>query len=382
MTDNTTRPSFHRRQCLAALGALGLGAACGRARAEASRDARLAPSAEPLVGLWRSPDEVRALPAKGAAWQRVEAAAAKAFDAPDLQHGDQESNVLVLARALMHARTGDERCKREVLEACRAVIGSEDGRRGPRPESWQDVRALAPARELPAYVIAADLVGLPEDLARDFKAWAKELLGRRLGGHSLRSCHEDRPNNWGTHAGAARIAVAGYVGDGAELARAAAVFKGWLGDRDLYAGFKFRALDWQADPDRPVGVNPRGATREGRSIDGVLPDDQRRAEDGGGGFVWPPPKENYVWEALQGAMLQAALLARLGYPDVYTWQDKALLRAVRWLVDVAQYPAEGDDTWQMPLVDGVYGTRFWNGKPTRPGKNVGYTCWTHAPDRR
>ena len=63
------------------------------------------------------------------------------------------------------------------------------------------------------------------------------------------------------------------------------------------------------------------ATHRGHSIDGVLPDDQRR----GGPFEWPPPRENYVYEALQGATVQAALLSRAGY-DAWDWGDQALLR--------------------------------------------------------
>src|SRR6185436_3561741 len=127
-----------------------------------------------------------------------------------------------------------------------------------------------------------------------------------LDGQTLRSTHEKRPNNWGTHAGASRAAVAVYLGDQAELDRCAQVFKGWLRDRSAYAGFEYGDVSWQADPSHPVGINPRGATKSGHNIDGVLPDDQRRA----GGFTWPPPKENYVWEALQGALLAALVLER------------------------------------------------------------------------
>jgi hypothetical protein len=49
------------------------------------------------------------------------------------------------------------------------------------------------------------------------------------------------------------------------------------------------------------------------------------------------------------------------------------------LHEQARFPPEGDDTWQAPLVDRYYGTRFWDGRPTAPGKNVGWTDWTHAP---
>jgi hypothetical protein len=57
-------------------------------------------------------------------------------------------------------------------------------------------------------------------------------------GRTLISTHEQRPNNWGTHAGASRVAASAHIGDDADVARAAAVFKGFLGDRASYAGFK------------------------------------------------------------------------------------------------------------------------------------------------
>jgi len=104
----------------------------------------------------------------------------------------------------------------------------------------------------------------------------------------------------------------------------------------------------------------------------VLPDDQRRAS----GFVWPPPKENYVWEALQGAVAQAVILHRAGY-DVWEWQDQALLRAVRWLHEQCLYPASGDDDWEPHVINYFYGSSFPARIPSHPGKNVGWTDWTH-----
>jgi hypothetical protein len=194
-----------------------------------------------------------------------------------------------------------------------------------------------------------------------------------LDGRTLISTHEDRPNNWGTHAGASRIAADLYLGDGSDLGRAAAVFRGWLGDRGSYAGFSYGDLDWQSNPDAPVGINPVGATIDGHNVDGVLPDDQRR----GGGFTWPPPGENYVYEALQGAVLQAELLSRAGYP-AYDWSNQALRRAYAWLYNVASFAAEGDDTWQIPLINARYGTGFAVSSPTRPGKNFGFTDWLYG----
>ena len=154
--------------------------------------------------------------------------------------------------------------------------------------------------------------------------------------------------------------------------RVAQVFKGYLGDRTSYAGFSYGDLSWQCDASKPVGINPAGCTKNGNSIDGVLPDDQRR----GGSFSWPPPHENYVYEALQGALMQAVILKRKGY-DVFNWENKALLRAFQWLHNVANFPPEGDDRWESHLINYFYGTNFPAQVPTSPGKNMGWTDWTH-----
>ncbi|MDH3691959.1 MAG: alginate lyase family protein, partial [Gammaproteobacteria bacterium] len=215
-------------------------------------------------------------------------------------------------------------------------------------------------------------IGLPSEKDKIFRRWLGEVRHKNLANRTLISTHEDRPNNWGTHAGASRAAAAVYLGDTADLQRTAQVFKGYLGDRSSYAGFKFGELSWQCNPDKPVGVNPKDCEKNGLSIDGVLPDDQRRC----GPFSSPPCKTNYAWEGLQGAIVQAVILHHAGY-DTFEWEDRALLRAYQWLYNEVGYPAEGDDTWQLPLVDYFYGTHFWNGKKTRPGKNMGWTEWTH-----
>jgi alginate lyase len=322
-----------------------------------------APTLSPRPGVWISKEEVALLPMAGRAWEALKSAADEPLGPVRLKEKDDRADVLVMARALVFARCGGDRYRQEVADACRAAMGSERGG-----------DCLALGRNLPGYVIAADLVGLPPDLEGEFRAWLRRMLDEPLEGRTLRATHEDRPNNWGTHAGGSRAVVARYLGDSGEIARVAQVFKGWLGDRRTYAGFRFRESWWQADSSAPVGVNPRGAVREGHSIDGVLPDDQRRA----GPFQWPPPKENYVYEALQGALLQAVVLSRAGY-DVWEWEDRALLRAFRWLQEEAAYPAEGDDTWQPHLVNRAYGCKLPAPVPSRPGKNVGFTDWTHAP---
>jgi hypothetical protein len=334
-------------------------------------DLALRSEVAPGRGLWLSTRELASLPTVGPAWERVvEVADERLREDTDLGRRD-DHNVRTLAAALVGARLDDDRYRRKALEGLRTVV---------EEEPHDDL--LAAARRLSTYVIAADVLDLSSlDPAFDarFRGWVDrmrhhEFEPRRFGS-TIIDAAEGRPNNWGTHAGASRVAAAVYLGDEADLTRAAQVFKGYLGDRDTYDGFRYGKLDWQADPARPVGINPVGATIDGRSVDGVLPDDQRR----GGRFRWPPPRENYVWEALQGATVQAELLSRQGY-DAWEWEDRALLRAVTWLHDEAEYPAEGDDRWIPWLVNRAYGTRFPT-EETSTGKSMGFTDWTHARPR-
>lgn len=312
--------------------------------------------------MWLSPEELASVPTSGEAWDNLFEAAQEDTGDPDISDQDDRTNVYVLAKALVYARTGDPSYRQEVVQAIEAVIGTEQGG-----------RTLAAGRNLAAFIIAADLIDLSTtpDIDLTFRAWLADLLTTDLDGDTLQTTHELRANNWGTHAGASRAAIAIYLGDRAELARTVQVFKGFLGDRDAYAGFNFGDLWWQCDPQNPVGINPAGCMIDGHSVDGVIPDEQRR----GGDFQWPPPKENYAWGGLQGALVQAQLLHRAGYP-AWEWEDAALLRAVTWLHEQAEYPAEGDDEWQPWLINSVYGTDFPTEMPASPGKNVGWTDWT------
>ena len=310
---------------------------------------------------------LRTKPMSGPAWRGLVAVADQPVGTLTLSDQDEDSDIIVLAKGLVFARTGTARYRTAVIAALKAAKGTEVGG-----------RTLALGRNVPGLVIAADLVSLKTaDPAFDgvFRPWLRSLLTRVLDERTLISTHEKRPNNWGTHAGAARVAIAAYLGDTAQLARAAKVFQGYVGSRATYAGFKYGDdLTWQCDPAKPVGINPVGCKKSGIVIDGAIPDDMRR----GGSFHWPPPSTGYPWENLQGAMLQAELLRVAGY-DSWNWENRALLRAVRFLYNRAKWPANGDDEWQTWLIDARYGTSYKLTPPVRFGKNFGFTDWIYGP---
>lgn len=327
----------------------------------------LAPAAGAAV--WRSGPEVSALSISSPAWTALK----KAADAPlpKAKISDQNSahDIATLAAALAFRRSGVAGYRAKAAGAIAAAIGTERGG-----------RVLALGRNLVGYVAAAEAIDLARtDPALDarFRAWMSAVRTVNLDGYTLVSVSERRPNNWGTMGGASRVAADVYLGDGADLARAATAFRGYLGERSAYAGFKYGSdLSWQADPKNPVGINPAGATVKGIDVDGALPDDMRR-----GCSLRPVPCfTDYAWEGLQGAVVEADILARNGY-DAWNWGNRALMRAAAFLDRLDRrfggWWAKGDDTWQPWVINLAYGTSFRTAA-ARSGKIMGFTDWTHA----
>ncbi len=330
----------------------------------ASGGAGLDGSFGPTRNLWIDQSTLMALPTSGAAWDRLAGDATGSWGSADVSDQNSDHDVLTFAGALYAVRQNDPGMRSRVVSAIESAIGTEQGG-----------RTLALGRNLTGYVLAADLVGY--DSAR-FRNWLTAVRSASLDGRSLIDTNAERPNNWGTHAGAARIAADLFLGDSSDLDRTAKIFYGLLGDRSAYAGFNFGDSDWQANPSAPVPINPAGATRDGVVVDGALVDDIRRC---GCSVSSPAPRENYQWEAMQGIATQATLLYAAGYDDVWTRSDSAIGRAVRFLYEQADFPAEGDDAFVLFLLDAGLGTNYAGGEKASMGKSIAYTDFTHPNGR-
>jgi hypothetical protein len=340
--------------------------------------------------IWLTAREVQRLPMSGAAWAGVKAVADEPL--PRAQVSDQRSlhDTTTLAVALVAARMGNPGYRRKAADAIMEAIGTEDG-----PLS-AGTRILPVARNLSSYVVAADLIdlrGYDPALEERFQVWLKELRTRVWDGRrTLAEEYETNASNHGTMAGQSVIAIAAYLGDAVALTRAAHVFRGWLGDRRSHVFSRYGAqenladvLSFMPNPAQPRPVNPAGARKGGHNVDGVLPAEWGRC----GGFRWPPCYTDYVWGGLSGALVSAEMLYRAGYADVYEWEDRALLRAYHRLHEMSlldpvwrSEATTGDDSWQPWLVNYAYDTSFPTVSPTRPGKNMGWTDWTHGSGSR
>jgi hypothetical protein len=207
-------------------------------------------------------------------------------------------------------------------------------------------------------------------------------------------------------AGASRIAIDMYLNTPAalqDLKDAKKVLHAWLGNTTQHSGFDFgggnppppRDNSWQSttDPAQYRGISPVGSVLGvSDDADGLMPDDQRRVGDepccNPVGDVNPSypgcwgVRTNYTWEALQGAVMQAHLLARCGYP-AFSWESAALKRAITWHYDIYGFPPEttgcgssqSDDTWVPHITDKYYGTTRGSVLGGTPGKNCGFADW-------
>lgn len=305
-----------------------------------------------------------AAPTSGPAWSAMVAVADGDLGAPDLADQDNLHAGRTFAAALVYARTADPSYRDKVVGQLRQL-----------PQTpLSGARSLSVGRQLAGYVIAADLVDYRDPM---FGGFVSALRTAELGGHgrwvNVAQTSEDTASNWGAWTLASRIAISLYLGDTADVARAAQVLRGFTGDRSAYAGFrKTQDFDpgWSCDAEAWVPINPASCGFRG----GALVEDISRS-----GGVAPETDSvglTYSWETLGGATLSATLLARGGYPDVWEWGDQALLRATQFLQRSGGYPPRYSVNQYIPWVIGrAYAVEFVPEVPAGLGRQFGFTDW-------
>jgi hypothetical protein len=343
-------------------------------------------------GIWISTATLRHLPTTGATWERLLADAEADPGSADVADQDSGHDVATLAAALVCARTHSPKLCDKARAGIVAARGTERGGR------W-----LAVGRNLTAYVIAADVMGLrsdgdPESAGTRVETWIRSFETERLADNNTGEPTPFIPFASGSNAsaqeGAAYAAVAAYLGDRAALERAWDAFRTYVCDPsapdreriDLHRGVE---AGWAIDDRHPCAVNPAGAAKQippGRPgagqvmrVGGAIINDMAR----GGDLAWPPGRTQYPWVALEGLVPAAVILDRAGYP-AFAVADRAVLRAVRYLRDLQL--STGSGRWFqerrsneiIELVNVAYGARFQVDHPAGAGRTVGYTDWTHA----
>lgn len=293
---------------------------------------------------------VGTLPRTGSAFTAVQAAAKG--PRPDLSDQNSAGSAAMLARGFL----GDVEGVRADLAACIATAPKV-------------ARVLSLGRESQPIALAAVLTGLDPRPAIKAVLELTGLEDRGVGDGTIRTHARKDPTNWGCHSRAtiAWFAFAGAVPE----EEAAENVRRYLTTGEGFT-YKSDQQSWQPTAGKLVCIGPKSSDLQ---VDGVITNDAYR-----GG---PPPDlkgdgANYVWEGFQGTVSAAIALDMIGYSDVWSWGDRAILRAGQWMYRKG-VPASGDDRWIGWVLRKVYGGSwpYTLATPTSPGKGWGFTDWTY-----
>jgi hypothetical protein len=296
--------------------------------------------------------------------------------------------VQTLAAALVYARTGDVRYRDFVVRANRFVIGTEDS--ASNDGTSADSIALAVMRNISAYVLAADLVGMDPNVTGSrpgytttvWKTWLGALRTKMLTTSdncpSMVRCNNERAHNWGAFASAARVSIDIYLNDQTDLAVAVSRLKRWLGESS-------EGLRWQpsADFDLSYACIPSSSAWTavngsscGLKKDGMLVEDISRSA--ASFSTYDSTGIAYTMEGLQGQLLAAILLERQGY-DVFNWGDQALRRAMDWLQREGK-PFGNNSSVEKHIswIPRYFYQKSYSTTPSNMGRTLGFTDWLYA----
>ncbi len=371
------------------------------------------------ISAWISADEVRRLPITGQsgcangslcanAWNGIVNIANGRWGDPDLsRYAGLSHSQSVYAGALVAVRCANANCpgvdaeamRTKVVSALNAIVGTEQDALPPGISG----EFLAPYRQFPRYVIAAQLIGFngwPQnyrnsgknyvDYMRSTKFMMTSTQGR---GATFKEQHDAYASNGNTMGGFARIITSAYLNDRADLDQAWLTFRRYVGDTSVgpNIGINDDGQSWfygSYSSTPHVGINPAGATCHGTGYpaDGAIPADQGRGGLCPSGANTAPGYTQYPWEGLQGIFAQAEVFKRLGYnvngSNPYQIQNRALLRATeyQWYLQDkfgGDWYDKGRSSWVKHLVYKNYGVKRVDYTAVDGGRNIGFTQWTH-----
>lgn len=334
-------------------------------------------------GIWISRARLLSLPTSGAAWSELLtiASATTVPGNPSLIDQDSTHSRNTMATALVAARLDSDTMRAKVRDAIKLVKGTEEG------SDLGSNRLLQLGRNMPGYVIAADLIGLrtfDPTFDASFRSWISVMRTRVFPSSfgSIVNADEHDPANWGAYDGAARAAIAAYLGDTADLARSAAALESFASSiPDGRWSFRpdVHDMSWQCSYPNEAGYTAINGpcSKDGKNLDGIMAQDMARAA----GFQWPPAFTAYARENLNGRTIQAEILFRAGYTDAFQWGDQGLRRAAEGLRRLSAT----DPAWWEPaqLVHRIIATRTsvtsWDLAGVSRGRAVIGVGWTHQP---
>lgn len=319
------------------------------------------------MNIWISKGELMQLPMSGNPWKVVASTSTVGTDA---NVSDQDSNhdIKTMGAALYAVRTGNTSARKRAVDALTSAIGTESGSR------W-----LAIGRNLGGYIIAADILDIRSGPIYDWLAsfMTKSLAHDNTGVPiTIRKAAWASGSNASAQEGFVHAALAAYLENSAELLWGWTAMRRYLGDRTSPHKITSNNASWQQIPTDPVGIQNKGAIKNGILIDGAISNDMSRGCD----LKWPPCYTQYPWVGLEGAVPAAVIFSRAGY-DSWNAVNMALKRAAIFLHrarvdsgDVAWYDTSRANEIKH-ILNKKYGLTFPKGACKVTARTVSFTDW-------
>jgi hypothetical protein len=352
--------------------------------------------------IWIHPDSLAARPTSGLEWDAVFSEAnATSFDTRLINHCDSFHDVQTLAAALVAKRLGDAAMRTKAVNAILTAINnfSPTSCSCDANQVW-----LCVGRNLGAYVIAADILGLrgglPGSDSAQVQAFFTTFLTRTdLPGGSPGIPSYTSASNADAQVAFVHAAIAAYLGDSLQLGTVRTRFRRFCGDRTsphtLTIPGSVNQKDWIFDLTDPVGIHDAHRIRNCCRYDGAIGHDMGR---NGQMYSCNPAWTQYPWVNLEGSIPCAIILERNNAFDAKGCGTNALRRAAEYLWYLRTINAGGvgdqpDGTtctglncWFygiraediVHLINAGYGTDYPTPNlPIGRGRTIGFTRWTH-----
>ena len=295
---------------------------------------------------------------------------------------------------MRYARTGDAADRAFVEKCLRYVIGTET-RNSTDGTSTGD-GLLSTMRNLPAFILSADFIGLDKSLTGSRSGWTSTSWGtwigslrtKTIGSHGrwnqIVATSIDSASNWGAAAMASRTMIALYLDD----VDTALVnhWRRWMGDASYGVDFKSTSSfdsSWACTAGetwpsgsvrRPINTNACGPDKAG-----IVVEDLSRSS--GSYPNYDETGRSYANEHLGFILTAAIAMKRAGYP-VETWgaspsAPSTLRLAGDWVQRKGFWPQLGPSAIHSGLpwtFNHLLGTSYATNAPVM-GRMVSYADW-------
>lgn len=339
--------------------------------------------------MFMTTSELMAKPTTGAGWTYLKSQADATWGTVCLSDQNSTVQTQVLAAALVYARTGDTTYQTKVINAIKQAPGTELNN-----ACSSSNQLLNLARTLYGYVVAADLVQMPQStICNNGETWLTFLQRIRTTTippnsrwPTLEVTSADTSGNWGAYALSSHLAVSYALNDSTAITRDENIFKRYLGDTSSPAAafnptasyvYNSNGTTWDSTPTLQRGINPADGTK----APNAEIEDALRLTSGGSDSVpcctVQPDGVSYQEENFDGAFSTMQLLKAHGL-DLTSFQNSAMKRAFDFYMSNGGPSSFSIRRYEPYVANYWYGSAYSTASGDSISRHLGYGGWLYT----